>query len=137
MTTTPRMLIDIFEVENRIYAAASVSVLQDSDDAEATLYDSSTGTGTLLNPQTLDSLGKFAQAVYAEVPVYLSITGIHAADHTTGVLTPGPYAAASGNTADRPTLGTADDGYRWWDATLGQPIWWTGTAWVDATGAGA
>jgi hypothetical protein len=41
-------------------------------------------------------------------------------------------------TANRPTLGTADVGYQYFDTTLdadGKPIWWTGTAWVDATGA--
>ena len=41
-------------------------------------------------------------------------------------------------TANRPALGAADVGYQYFDTTLdadGKPIWWTGTAWVDATGA--
>jgi hypothetical protein len=43
-----------------------------------------------------------------------------------------------GNTASRPTLTTYDVGHMHMDTTLdadGKPIWWTGTAWVDATGA--
>jgi len=41
-------------------------------------------------------------------------------------------------TANRPTLGAIDVGQMYFDTTLdadGKPIWWTGTAWVDATGA--
>lgn len=41
-------------------------------------------------------------------------------------------------TANRPTLTTADIGLRYMDTTLdadGKPIWWNGSAWVDATGA--
>lgn len=41
-------------------------------------------------------------------------------------------------TANRPTLTASDIGALHLDTTLdadGKPIWWTGTAWVDATGA--
>ena len=41
-------------------------------------------------------------------------------------------------TANRPTLTSADVGVMYMDNTLdidGKPIWWNGTAWVDATGA--
>ena len=38
-------------------------------------------------------------------------------------------------TADRPTLIAADAGKNLYDKTLAKPIWWTGTSWVDATGA--
>lgn len=41
-------------------------------------------------------------------------------------------------TANRPTLVASDIGTIYFDTTLdadGKPIWWTGTAWVDATGA--
>lgn len=43
-----------------------------------------------------------------------------------------------GATGSRPTLLAADIGFLYLDTTLdadGKPIWWTGTAWVDATGA--
>lgn len=43
-----------------------------------------------------------------------------------------------GTSANRPTLTTIDKGYQYIDTTLvaaGKPIWWTGAAWVDSTGA--
>lgn len=44
----------------------------------------------------------------------------------------------SGSTAQRPVLRADDAGVQFMDTTLaasGKPIWWRGTAWVDATGA--
>jgi hypothetical protein len=41
------------------------------------------------------------------------------------------------NAVSRPVLGPDDAGCLYFDTTLaaaGKPIWWTGTAWVDATG---
>lgn len=57
--------------------------------------------------------------------------------------TPGVWRAAGwlgvkSVTASRPTLTANDIGVVYFDTTLvaaGKPIWWTGTAWVDATGA--
>jgi hypothetical protein len=57
--------------------------------------------------------------------------------------TPGTWQATSwvvakATTAGRPTLTASDRGVMFMDTTLnanGKPIWWTGTAWVDATGA--
>ena len=57
--------------------------------------------------------------------------------------TPGTYQASgwvatSGATASRPTLSSVDRGVMYFDTTLaaaGRPIWWTGTQWVDSTGA--
>jgi len=46
--------------------------------------------------------------------------------------------AGKGTTAQRPTPGANDYGAIYLDTTLdadGKPIWWNGTAWVDATGA--
>lgn len=31
-------------------------------------------------------------------------------------------------------LGSGDAGVQWFDTTLTKPVWWSGTAWVDATG---
>lgn len=45
-----------------------------------------------------------------------------------GIVTP-----ASGITANRPTLRLLTGQY-YFDTTLGIPIWWNGTNWVDATG---
>jgi hypothetical protein len=41
--------------------------------------------------------------------------------------------AASGNTANRPANAVA--GMSYLDTTLTKPIWYTGTVWIDATGA--
>ena len=44
---------------------------------------------------------------------------------------------AKGPTSSRPTLTTNDIGRLYFDTTLaaeGQPIWWTGTTWVDYSG---
>jgi hypothetical protein len=38
----------------------------------------------------------------------------------------------SGTTGQRPVVGTV--GYIYFDTTLGKPVWWNGTAWVDAIG---
>lgn len=42
---------------------------------------------------------------------------------------------SSGTTAARPTAATAGLGFQYFDTTLNKPIWSTGAAWVDATGA--
>ena len=40
----------------------------------------------------------------------------------------------SGATLDRPTTGNYI-GRRYWDVTLQKPVFWTGAAWKDASGA--
>lgn len=50
------------------------------------------------------------------------------------------HIVAAGATGSRPTLTANDVGVMYLDTTLtaaGKPIWWTGTAWVDATGVAA
>lgn len=42
-------------------------------------------------------------------------------------------ARASGTTANRPTIGLSAN-YMYFDTTLGRPIWWTGSAWVNSVG---
>ena len=49
-----------------------------------------------------------------------------------------PQYAGKNTTANRPTLAASQAGALYLDTTLdadGKPIWWTGTAWVDSTGA--
>ncbi|WCF57224.1 tailspike protein/preneck appendage [Bacteroides phage PhiCrAssBcn23] len=42
----------------------------------------------------------------------------------------------NGATSDRPAgLTSTDTGFQFYDRTLIKPIWWNGTAWIDATGA--
>lgn len=45
-------------------------------------------------------------------------------------------AEEAGLTANRPTANLWT-GRPYFDTTLGQPIWWDGAAWVDATGTPA
>lgn len=82
-----------FELANPIYRGASVTfftvdVAGVKTATKATLYATPTGVTTLANPQRLDSKGKFAQAVYADVPVIGSVDGIHVPDHDTGIIFP-------------------------------------------------
>ena len=39
----------------------------------------------------------------------------------------------SGSTSTRPT-NNLENGLQYFDTTLGKPIWWNGTDWVDSTG---
>jgi hypothetical protein len=94
---------------------------------QLTLADASTTLGdTIVNP-----------AVSATSPVKEWVCTV------AGVGGVGTWRAASwittkGATAFRPTLTASDVGVGYLDSTLnaaGKPIWWTGTAWVDAVGA--
>lgn len=40
-----------------------------------------------------------------------------------------------GDTVNRPTLGTADAGFQYYDLTLRMPIWWDGFNWTNAMGS--
>lgn len=42
------------------------------------------------------------------------------------------YVTLNGATASRPTASVTGQSY--FDTTLGKPVWWSGTAFVDATG---
>lgn len=45
------------------------------------------------------------------------------------------FKSASGVTGNRPTgLASGDAGVQYFDTTLGLPIWWNGTAWINAIG---
>lgn len=45
-------------------------------------------------------------------------------------------AATSGTTGQRPTslLTTSDKGFTYFDTTLGKPVYWNGSGWVNANG---
>ena len=43
--------------------------------------------------------------------------------------------APHGTTVSRPTPSSTEIGYTYFDETIGKPIWWNGSAWVDSTGA--
>lgn len=44
---------------------------------------------------------------------------------------------AYGVTGDRPAPAAEAVGLLYFDTTLGQPVWWSGSGWVDATGVAA
>jgi hypothetical protein len=62
---------------------------------------------------------------------------VTASDATEGIILalPRAYLSLSGESSTRPV--TAGIGLYYFDTTLNIPIWWTGTTWVDATGAPA
>lgn len=59
--------------------------------------------------------------------------------YNVGTANPIPYADISknriGTTENRPTLLACNKTFQYFDTTLGKPIWYNGTAWVDSTGA--
>ena len=92
-----RTSIREFSLANPLYSGATITFYTvDGTGAKtttkATLYDSATGTGTLTNPQTLDSDGKLAAPVYLEAAVIATVSGLTTSDHDTGIIhTPGSW----------------------------------------------
>lgn len=92
----------------------------------------SSGGGAAPNPAVEFPIGSFVRET-GDNRVYLRIAKAGAA--TDYIMVRG---ALRGSTGNRPTLTTTDVGQLYLDTTLdadGKPIWWNGTAWVDATGA--
>ena len=82
-----------FALANTVYAGATLTVygvLAGAKDTtnKPTLYDAITGTGTLANPQVLDSEGKFNAPVYVDEATILQITGLSIGDHDSGIIYP-------------------------------------------------
>ena len=44
------------------------------------------------------------------------------------------FVPSKGTSEERPELTEGYEGYQFYDKTIKKPIWWNGTAWVDATG---
>lgn len=47
---------------------------------------------------------------------------------------PAPYTLNKGQTNKRPSLLNNQIGFKYFDCTIGKPIFWNGTAWVDSNG---
>ena len=45
------------------------------------------------------------------------------------------FVPSRGTSEERPELTEKHEGYQFYDKTIKKPIWWNGTAWVDASGA--
>lgn len=97
------------------------------------------GSGGTIEAHVYDDC-VFANNVFdaATLEVY-----VHSSDCNPGIQTGASYiqatlaprgVASSGTTGNRPT-GVLVRGAQWFDTTLGKPIWWNGSGWVDATGA--
>ncbi len=85
-----RFSFTAFSIANPLYAGATVNLYTvdgngDATTTLATLYDAPFGTGTLPNPQTLDSEGKLGQPVYLGEPVIAVVSG-PVSTHETGIL---------------------------------------------------
>lgn len=86
-----RGCIPDFQIANPLYIGATVSFYTVDSNGHATqtlanLFIDPTSSTPALNPQTLDSEGKFASPVYIEVPVIAVVTGPNVASHSTGVI---------------------------------------------------
>ena len=81
-------------LNNAIYASAIVSFYKANvttgalTNVLATLYDAYTGTGTLANPQTMDSFGKLVQPIYFDVPIIAVVGGLPVGNGETGAIYP-------------------------------------------------
>jgi len=101
----------------------------------------------VVNDATWVADARPAAAGYAGQRVKCRLPGLGAADEwlcTTGSNTTATWqmirqaGLAKGLTAARPSPNALDIGLAYLDTTLdadGKPIWWNGSAWVDATGA--
>ncbi|KAA5605428.1 hypothetical protein F1188_11035 [Roseospira marina] len=99
---TNRITIPDFQLANPAHANAVVTFYAvDGAGARAdtlvTLYDGSTGTGTLANPHTLDSSGKFRVPVYIEAPTIARIGSTSLGSYETGII--GTTGVQSANAA--------------------------------------
>lgn len=89
---TPRVSVPDFALANPLYVGATVTFYEADASGNktatvATLYDTPTGSGTLSNPQTLDSEGRFSQPIYIADAVIADVSGANGvADHSTGII---------------------------------------------------
>lgn len=89
-----RTSLQLFSLANDAYINSKVTfyivdpVTQLRTDTLATLYDSTSGTGTQPNPYTLDGDGKFSAPIYIETLVIGVISESEVGPHSTGIITP-------------------------------------------------
>jgi hypothetical protein len=86
-----RTSIPDFQLANPIYIGATVALYTIDENGEQTetladLFAAPTGTTKVVNPQTLDSEGKFKAPVYIETPVIAVVEGPNVASHHTGTI---------------------------------------------------
>lgn len=93
-----RTYLQDFALANFVYANATVTIygvlagVKDTTNL-VTVFAAETGAATLVNPQILDSEGKWLQDVYIDEPVIMEITDITVGGHDTGIVVPNLDAA--------------------------------------------
>lgn len=111
------------------------------EDGGTTLLLQADSTNGLRVPQTVKAISTgldlSPSAGNQNVRVLTSGTGKFLVNDGVGieVHAAGTVRTGRGATASRPAAATVGSGASFFDETLGKPIWSTGSAWVDATGA--
>jgi hypothetical protein len=120
----------IFLYDNSAISVNSyVPVIQTTGSLEFFMYE-----GSEVLDNTLDAFSSLQYRVYSSSarPSRIQtgggtisvISGLHIGNLD-------PFGALSfGTTANRPILSGLPAGYRYFDTTLGKPIWWNGSAWI-------
>ena len=98
------------------------------------IYKASIGLFTFINSLPSGSSGYFTMTKTGASGITASLTYTQYATASKWKDVNG-YKPAPSSGDTRPTMGVDDIGYQFFDTTLNKPIYWTGTAWVDATGA--
>jgi hypothetical protein len=88
-----RVALSSFELANPIYVGCTLTAWKADTNGiktgvKATIYEATTGSATLTNPQILDSEGKLESPVYVAEPVILEVSGLHVPSHDTGLISP-------------------------------------------------
>lgn len=85
-----RIAVREFSIANPMYRGGTVNAYTVAAGVKTatrqTLYAATTGTTQLANPQKLDSLGKWQQAVYIDSETILTVTGLSVPTHDTGII---------------------------------------------------
>lgn len=90
--TTRRIALNQFGTASAIYSKAPVWVYavdlttKRRTSELVTLYDGPSGTGTLANPQTLDSDGKWSVVPYVDVPYQIVVRSLPFGEHELGIV---------------------------------------------------
>lgn len=94
-----------------------------------------THVGKILDPTDTDT-DKTKHLSNAQGKVWQDHVGVVAGNpHGTTAADVGAVALLSGATASRPAAPAA--GWMYFDTTIGKPVWYDGSGWVDATGTTA
>jgi hypothetical protein len=105
-------------------------------DTSLTLFPNDNGKGTCLIDNVAITTTKWLEKYYYKITnlTKVSLMKIQVNDVELTECRNNVFLYSSGISDNRPSLLLSDAGYKYYDTTLGKPIWWNGTKWVDATG---